>query len=168
MLKAKDPCALVRYGLISQKMKKCAEIVTFDDLVDIVDRSGKHVKPVCMSVSDFYEFKPANRARNTKCVSLPLLADLVEIRFVKGSKLLLYRRSFDEETYEGVDFLVRGYCEKRMPPKHEKARGISNKKKSEIVKLLGHVPAAKTKFYLDLDVNNDAKDLVSCNELIAD
>ena len=152
------------HGVISKKMKKCSEIVTFPDLVDVVDSAGKYIKPVVMEVSDFYQFQAGNRARVSKKVTLPKLADIVEVRFVKGSRLFLYRRAFDEETYEGVDFLRPKFSVEDMPKKHEKPRGITEKKQSGILKLLGHVAPVKRKFYLDMSINNSAKDLVVCND----
>ena len=56
------------YGSIGIQMRKAQEVHTFDDFVGLVDKSAKHVKPVVMQVSEFYDFKPGNRSPS---LSLP-------------------------------------------------------------------------------------------------
>jgi len=99
------------HGLIGMKMKKTAEILTFDDFVELCNKAGKKIKPVILSEHDFYNFVPMQRARKTTNVTLPLIADICQVCFKKGSRKLLYKCTFTEE-YSEVDFqdLMQTLC----------------------------------------------------------
>ena len=84
------------HGNIGSKMRKCQEICTFDEFVELCGKAGQKVKPVVMHHDDFYAFVAGQRSRQSKKVVLPLLSDLCEVEFRKGSKSMWYRKSFDE------------------------------------------------------------------------
>ena len=52
------------HSSIDRKMKKCPEICTLQDFVDVCDKSGAKTKPMVMQHYDFYEFE--NDHRNKK------------------------------------------------------------------------------------------------------
>ena len=50
-----------------------------------------------MDYDDIYQFKKMVRSRNNVKEKLPLLSDLVEIQFRKGSQAMYVKRSFNQE-----------------------------------------------------------------------
>ena len=127
----------------------------------MVKASGSRISVVEMGVDDFYHFKAGNRARNTKKIELPLLSNVVEVHFVKGSRSLYYKCSHDTEEYTGVDFLRCKFSLQPLPDRQSISRGISSRKKEGILKILGHVDALRRKFFTDLRSNDAAEDLVT-------
>jgi len=94
-------------------------------------------------------------------VTLPLLPELREVKYVKETRLLLYNKSFDEAEYTGVDFLRPVFQVTSFTDTHTKPRGISSAKKTGIVNLLNASDTAERKFWLDLledDAQNDVVD----------
>lgn len=152
------------HGLIGRKMKKAAEILTFDDFVDLCDKAGKNIHPITLNEHDFYNFVAMQRARKTKNVTLPLLSNICQVCFKKGSKKLFYKRNFDEESYSEADFLRPSFDVHTMPLVHSEARGIPSSKKDGILKLIRVVQSSsKLKFWTDLPVS-DVNDLAESTE----
>ena len=149
------------HGNVGKKMKQHAEIITFNDLATLIDGAAKTYKVVRMSVDDFYKFSAENRLRNRKKEPIPLLCDIAEVKFVKGSKCMYIKKDLELDEYETVDFLKPRFKYLIIPDKHTTERGISQKKKDGILNTLSHVPAPKRKFYMDLRVNNSAEDLLT-------
>lgn len=148
------------HGLIGKRMRRSPEIVTFDDLTELIDKSGRNIKPVVMNVDDFYFFTPENRQRKSKKHgTLPLLADIVEVKFEQGSSKMFIKESFDSD-YSEIDFLKPKFDRSVFPEKHNVPRGISTSKKRGILNLLGHIPNSKKKFYAELVENDASEDLV--------
>ena len=112
-----------------------------------------------MKVDDFYDLKPGNRARNTKNITLPKLCEIVEVKFVEGSRMMYFKRSHDTNEYEEVEFLKSRFPLVPFPEKLHVPRGVTSKKKEGILRILGH--ALKRKYYGDLFVNDSAEDLVT-------
>ena len=54
-------------------MKKCPEICTVQDFVDLCDKSGAKIKPTIIQYHDFYEFENDHRNKKSKNVALPHL-----------------------------------------------------------------------------------------------
>jgi len=153
------------HGLIGMKMKKTAEILTFDDFVELCNKAGKKIQPITLSEHDFYNFVPMQRARKTKNVTLPLLADICQVCFQKGSRKLLYKCTFNEENYTEVDFLRPRFDANTLPLTHSQLRGIPSAKKDGIVRLMRVVKSSsKLKFWKDLPVNDAVHDLTESME----
>ena len=152
------------HGSIGKRMRYANEILDFKDLTDLVTKSARNFKVAEMKTDDFYNFKPGNKRRNTNNVELPLLNNVAEVMFVKGSRLMYYKLTHDTEEYCGVDFLVRNFKENTLPGKHARPRGISRKKKDGILKLMSHLPPIKRKFFGELVENDKAEDLVHARD----
>ena len=86
---------------------------------------------------------------------------MVEVEFVEGSRMMYFKRSHETNEYEGVEFLKSRFPIVPFPEKLYVPRGITNKKKEGIIRILGHVDALKRKFYGDLFVNDSVEDLVT-------
>ena len=149
------------HGVIGKKMRACPEIISFKDLTNLVENSSKKTTVVNMNVNDFYDFKAGQRARNSRKVQIPKLCDIVEVKFVKESRLMYFKCTHDTNEYEGVDFLKPRYPLTPFPEQIRVPRGITSKKKQGILRILGHVDALKRKFYDELFVNDQVEDLVS-------
>ena len=149
------------HGVIGKKMKATPEIVTFEDLVQLISQASARIKVLEMNISDFYAFKAENRARSSKFVKMPKLSEAVEVKFVRESRLMYMKRAHEHTEYEGIDFLRPKVATNQLPEKLRDARGLSSKKKAGIMKILGHVAPLKRKFYGDLAENDNAQDLVS-------
>ena len=147
------------HGTIGKKMRQMNEIIDFRELTQVVS-SAKNIEVVQMQLPDFYEFTAANKARTARNITLPILADIREVHFVRESRLMYYKVSHDSTEYEGVDFLRAKFNVEQFPKSHNRPRGITGKKKEGIIKLLTHVDGLKRKFYNDLAINEKAKDLV--------
>ena len=73
------------HGDIGKIMKNTPIIGDFDAFANICEHSGKHTRAVLMDYVDIYQFRKMVRSRNNVKEKLPLLSDLVEIQFRKGS-----------------------------------------------------------------------------------
>ena len=72
-----------------------------------------------MNLEDFLEFSSGQRARSNKKVTLPMLADLSEVKFERDSCTLQFKTDLDAEEYEEVDFLRPKFDISSMPRQHE-------------------------------------------------
>ncbi|ESO96672.1 hypothetical protein LOTGIDRAFT_174750 [Lottia gigantea] len=73
-------------GTIENKMRKAAEILNFQDFVDLCDKASKHTRPVVLHCNDFHCFQDDHRTRQKKNVQLPLIGTIVEVELRKGSR----------------------------------------------------------------------------------
>ena len=149
------------HGLIGKKLKRTPEVITFKDLTNLVSNSSSRIELVEMQCDDFYKFVQGNRTRNTQNIKMPRLCELVEVKFVRGSKLLFYKQRHTSEEYTGVEFLRVKFQIEPVPGRAEVSRGISSKKKAGILEILQHVQPLQRKFYSDLRTNDASLDLVS-------
>ena len=141
------------HGSIGKKMKKCDNIFTFDDFVQLCNHASKHTSTVLVNFTDFYHFTSEQRCRKSKNKpDLPLLSRISEVKFTKGKSSLEYKVDFDDNVYTEVHFLKPKFDIKKFPSGPTEARGITKNKKDNILKLLKVAPAAKKLFYF-LDLN---------------
>ena len=97
------------HGAIGRKMKKKASIVNFRDFVEICASSQADVNPVIMENSDFRSFQKHVKSRDSEKVKMPLLHDIVEVEFRKGSSSMFYKEHFNQDDYIEVDFFMPKY-----------------------------------------------------------
>lgn len=151
------------HGSIGRKMKKCPEICTFPDFVDLCDKSGAKIKPITMQYHDFYEFEDGHRNRQSKNITLPLLASISVAEFRKGSRTMFFKQGFEGD-YQEVDFLKPKFRLDVTPPTKNQPRGIPGVKRQNILKLADSfasaTAAAKRKFWQEIPVNDGNVDLV--------
>lgn len=128
------------HGVIGRKMKKkTAEIYTFDYFVELCRAAGKSITPLVMNYCDFYQFSAQQRLRKSKTVVMPLLSELCEVSFKKGSRSLFCKRAFNEAATE-VDFLRPAFDINVMPAVQPNPRGIPLAKKRSHNKTYGSCP----------------------------
>ena len=60
-------------------------------------------KPILMQHGDFYKIPEMHRTRTSKKVQLPNIAEISSVKFIKGSRNLVFKRKFDGEEVQ-VDF----------------------------------------------------------------
>ena len=108
------------HGSIGKKMKKCDNIFTFDDFVQLCN----HASTVLMN------FTSEQRCRKSKNKpDLPLLSRISEVKFTKGKSSLEYKVDFDDDVYTEVHFLKPKFDIKKFPSGHTEARGITKNTK---------------------------------------
>ena len=81
------------HGLIGKKMKKSPIIANFKEFHDLVDNSGKGIKPVKLTSSEIYEVEKKSLSRKSKGLDLPSLEEVVEVEFRKGHHRTLFSSS---------------------------------------------------------------------------
>ncbi|MES9882743.1 MAG: hypothetical protein ABW185_17895 [Sedimenticola sp.] len=148
------------HGTIGNKMKKMPEICTFQDFVDLCDRAGKNIKPVVMHPADFYLLQDGHRTRQSKNVDLPLISSLCQVEFRKGRRTLFYKTKHVDEDFIEVEFLKPKFDIHSFPGAMSEPRGIPATKREKLLKLTNCFPPAKKKFWLDMPINNENRDLV--------
>ena len=141
------------HGCIGKRMKKCEEIITFDDFVQLCSQAGKNIRPIVMTPQDFTNFVDGHRQRG-KNVEIPQLSQVCTVMFRKGSRSFWFKTSFQDAEFKECNFLRPRFNLASPPTARESARGISTKKKEGILKLIKH------KFWADLPVNDSSRDLV--------
>jgi len=91
-----------------------------------------------------------------------LFRDIVEAKFVKGQRKLLFKQSFAENTYVECDVLkAKVKLNASIPVAKNACRGIQTSKKSQIVKdLLPLMPASRRSFWINLPNSDSCADLL--------
>lgn len=89
-----------------------------------------------LEASDFKDWN--KRVTGGKTVSVPKLRDIQVAKFERGSKLLQFKVSHNDTTFQSVDFLMKKVqkdIDQRVvqPKSRPKARGIPPSKKPQIV-----------------------------------
>ena len=151
------------HGSIGRRMLRTPEISTFDEFVEICDKSAKLIKPICLQHHEVHTFAELHRTRSTKKVKLPKIGEIKQAKFEKGSKQLAYCVQFGGEE-EKVEFLKPTTNLSDPIPTSEAPRGINATKKRGLLKLIHSFPASKRKFWHDLVGKEENKDLVSAQE----
>ncbi|KAF0292590.1 hypothetical protein FJT64_020052 [Amphibalanus amphitrite] len=152
------------HGQIGKKLKKTGEVITFDELCDLCEKSGSNIKVVTMSSADFKRCASGVRSRKASgSTSLPKINDICEAVFTKGSRKMQFREGSCTSELKEVDFLSPKFRLLDLGSSQSKPRGIHPTKKEGILSLLSSsgVAPAKNRFWHDLSVSNVAADLVT-------
>ena len=152
------------HGNIGPKMRKNQEVINFSDLENIISSSSKKIRVAQMNVEDFLLFSGQSRARNTKKVKIPKLCEISVVKFIKGAKSMLIKKCFSQENFDEIDFLKPKFSPSNFPDSKTTPRGIAFGKKEGILRILSHIPGPKSKFFVDMPVNDDSVDLVENSE----
>ena len=153
------------HGQIGKKLKKAGEVITFDELCDLCEKSGSSIKVVTMSCTDFKKCTSGVRSRRTSNeTTLPKINGICEAVFTKGSRKMQYREGSCTSELKEVDFLSQRFKLLDLGSSGQpKPRGIRPSKKDGILQLLSSsgVTPAKMRFWHDLVENKAAADLVT-------
>ena len=153
------------HRMVEKEMKAMDKVYDFDDFIKCVENVGN---AQVLDFTDFYDFQNGlSREGKASKESRPILADVnKEVEFRKGS-LNMYFKCFDDDEFREANFLkakTKKYI-KDMPAQRTEKRGITEKKKSEILKNLAPLfPATRRPFFKNLHVNNNSKDLMTERE----
>ena len=135
----------VHHG-IEDQMRKVpgGNVYDFNDLCDVFRQSNSsNVEVLTMNNTDFYDFKGEQSLSKLKQKGRPKLADVVEVKFVRGSRSLFFKTDFTR-SYSEFDFLKKT-CQLTVTDRllHSEPRGIPLAKKAAILnKLIPLMPPA--------------------------
>ena len=153
------------HGEIGKYVKRLKKVENFQDFVNICGKGSNNCHTACMGIDDFYCISRSNKARSTgrDQQQIPILEDLVEVKFVKGSSNIFVKKSFSEEDGTEVNFLQQKFMKSRalytLPIPLTTCRGITEKKRNDIVSALKGVCEEKRIFWEDICIDNSAVDL---------
>ncbi|CAH1106705.1 unnamed protein product [Psylliodes chrysocephalus] len=135
------------HGKIEQYVKKVGNVEDFNDFAEACNKAVSRNKVICLEISDFMKFenvcKSATGSAKKKSVGddVSFLKDIVEVRFIKGQQEFFYKTDFRDEQYKETKNLIKRKTELNIPKPLTTVRGVSPKKKDDIMKAL--VPAMK-------------------------
>lgn len=117
-----------------------------------------------MKPSDFYDWKDQSSIyKINKQQPRPYLNEMVQVTATKGLKILHQRNNFNEPLQKELNFLFAKHTKNplQLPEARENARGVPKEKKDDIIKkLCPLMPENRRKFWLELEVDEHALDLV--------
>lgn len=154
------------HGSITKKMNSHAAIFDFKDFTEIIKSSRKDIGCLILDHKLMHQFE-----NESKKVRGFLISEVRVASFRRGSLCLFSKTSHDQVDFREVNFLKKSserelltlLQEKQSPvnavPCMPSPRGISQAKKSEVLKLAAAMPSHKRAFFEGLIVNDDAPDL---------
>lgn len=151
-------------------MRKQGDVLDFEDFKDVVNSSRKNIRVIeSTNVKKWPRKKRAPRKNDDEDLMKSfLLNQVVRVKFVAGSKNVLYKTSLNEPFAE-LDFLPKTYKVTELPKEILGPRGIPAQKKDIIVaKLVPLMPETRRDFWCQLSINNSSIDLQTGGELIPD
>ena len=116
--------------------------------------------------SDFIEYE--NGVSQGRYTSKPLLSEVQQVKFVRGSTSIFWKKSMDNVDYEEGIFLKKKLAHRMIQqrdtevfPRRSMARGVSSQKKDGILKnLVRFMPQNRQQFWKNLPVDNTVCDLI--------
>jgi len=141
----------------------CAgNIYDFQDFTKAVESSnGGNMDVIVMENNNFRNLRSDVSQARLKAPGRPMLADLVQVKFVRGRHTLLYKSSFSAEVFTEFAFLKKTYKPVNPCPLRSAPRGIPSVKKKDILtKLCPLMPENRCVFWKELPENDSADDLI--------
>ncbi|CAH1104281.1 unnamed protein product [Psylliodes chrysocephalus] len=127
------------HGQIGTQLKKQKEVLDFQDLLNVIDKSSNQTVSKPLTYEDFRGFEDGCRQRSKKADFginiIPLLEDVRIAEFRKSSRSLFYKTSFRQESYLESSFLKKKFF-MTLPPKLSGNRGINVAKRTKIEEVL--------------------------------
>lgn len=148
------------HGNIDRKMTRNQSIFDFEDFKTIVLQARSHIKVLEPNVHyDWPKKKRSPRLNNDPLKDFQL-SSIVKVKFVRGSRHMLYKTSFSDD-FASLDFIVKKFDVTVWPKTIDGPRGIKTSKKEEILAKLVHLmPDSRKQFWYDLPVNDASPDLL--------
>ena len=151
------------HGLIEKKLRKKKDVYDFRDLCDILQSSQTKNEIIEMKINDFYDLENDIVTR-TKQNNLPILSDIVQVRFTRGDRRMHYKKNFDEDEIV-VDVLKKAALKTLQNNDKITARsvmrGIFTAKKRKILKeLASRMPENRRAFWRSLPESDASEDLL--------
>ena len=149
------------HGRIEQHLTRKNKVYDFKDFLDSVKDAACDLLE--LQYSDFanWESGVSMYTLNKLGENRPYRRDIVCVKFVKGSEMMAYQKSFGAE-YISVPIIKTSFslqtdCKSKN---RSKPRGILPAKKSKIIdKLLPLMPKSRRLFWLELPTNDKSSDL---------
>ncbi|XP_045457964.1 uncharacterized protein LOC123668235 isoform X1 [Melitaea cinxia] len=143
---------------IERKIKRQRGIYDFSDLKDCVLRARKCIKIV--EIQQRHEWPKKKRAgRAGEPLKDFQLKAVVQVKFVKGSRNILYKTRYDEQ-FQELDFLAKKFDIQSIAPVVKEPRGVKSVKKNDIInKLVPMMPESRRAFWHHLPTNDKSVDL---------
>lgn len=156
------------HGQIGAELKKRKEVLDFNDLLDVINKSSRHTTAVPLSCEDFRIFEDGHKQRSKKLDTdiniVPLLENIKIAEFRKNSNNLFYKNSFKDELFLESAFLKKKFT-LTLPPPVFNNRGINSTKKTKIENILcPYMLPRKRVFWQDLPINDLSSDLCTTRE----
>jgi len=151
------------HGHIEKAMRQKKNIFDMEDLVQVLGSAVHGVQVLQMNFGDFLEWDNLCRTR-TRSNDIPLFRDIVEAKFMKGERKLLYKTSYAEEDYKKCDIL-KAKVKLALPQGRTKPRGILTSKKMKIVRdLLPKMPSSRRDFWHSVADCDTSPDLLGTSD----
>ncbi|CAG9795762.1 unnamed protein product [Diatraea saccharalis] len=155
------------HGNIERKIKRQGDVLDFEDFKDVVNSSRQNIKVIDLSYCRNWPKKKRALRKNDDedLMKTFLLKQVVQVKFVAGSRNILYKTRFDEPFLE-LDFLPKNYKVIGLPEEKSVPRGIPSRKKDVIIaKLVPLMPETRRTFWYQMPVNDESIDLQTEGEM---
>lgn len=156
------------HGNIEQALKSKGDIYDYKDLLEIIKQARRKLRVI--EVEDFHKWpkkKRQPRRRNDDLQDFKL-KNIVEVKFQRGSRKMMFKNRFNDE-YKEIDFLLAKFNEEQIPEEEPAPRGIDKTKKNKIMsKLVRIMPKNRESFWSNLPEKENILDLVTEGQLSED
>jgi hypothetical protein len=155
------------HGHIEKKLRRARDVYDLKDLIEIMNKATKSNEVMQLNISNFRDW-PNNIVTRTKNNKLPLLADVVQVRFVRGDSRIFYKTDIDGD--EIAISVLKKAAEKTLtsdviPENRKCPRGIAAAKKQKILKeLASRMPPNRRYFWQTLPECELSEDLLKTFE----
>ena len=153
------------HGSIGKAMRREEQILDWEDFTKLVNSSS--TKSTVVELTEFYKVDDYHR-QPTKKFPIPLLKDVREAKFEKGSTLLQYKTRISEVAYRSAEFMkvkARSKPETLWTGRKRDIRGLQIEKKNVILdKLVPLMPIRKREFWKKMIANDSVVDLVTSRD----
>lgn len=144
---------------VETALKKKQKVCDFSDFEDCVQRANsRQVNVINMKYYNFFEWKDfTSQYKLSKCVSKPVIPDMIHLIFTRGMYTMSYKTKFTENPIM-IDFLIAPVMKEGFPAPLQRSldRGISYERKQNILgQLRPIIPANKLQFWETLSVSNE-------------
>lgn len=155
------------HGKIGREWNIRGEILTMDEVADVILKAEKNNEVVNMAVQDFINFIDGSRNRrkaDTGINLMPLLNKIKIAEFRKGSRSMFYLESYEDQDLKECSFLKKTF-KLNMPDRQVEAKGLNTQKKKKIEDiLLPLMHARKRIFWTNLPTSDNVADMCTYSE----
>jgi len=137
-------------------------IYDFQDFAKAVESSnGGNMDVIVMENDNFRNLRSDVSQARLKAPGRPMLADVVQVKFVRGRHTLQYKTSFSAESFTEFCFLKKSFKLVNPGMMRSFPRGVSSGKKRDILtKLCPLMPLNRHVFWKNLPENDTVEDLI--------
>lgn len=150
------------HGKIEQTIRKKDSIQDFSDFVEACQNSSQRMCVTELKFPDFKKLETKFKTTNRKNDSIPLIKDLVCVKFIRGERELFYKKDFKSKDFLTTTGLLKKGAILSFPKEsYARCRGIvPTKKKAIIDELLPKMKSSRRSFWLNLSENPNAPDIL--------